>query len=80
MARLRVKEALLRSETNGKKILKKDIAARLWADSSEQARQVNMTNLVNGTTKKISPDWVVVLCEMLGCNANYLFGINDDET
>ena len=75
--RLKVKEAIARSEANGKKVLKKDIAARLWEDSSEQSQQVNMTNLVNGTTKKISPDWVIILCEMLDCTANYLFDINE---
>lgn len=78
MLRLKVKEAIARSEMNGKKVLKKDIAARLWEGSSEQAQQVNMTNLVNGTTKKISPDWVVTLCEMLDCTADYLFGLKDE--
>lgn len=78
MLRLKVKEAIARSEANGKKVLKKEIAARLWDGSNEQARQVNMTNLVNGTTKKISPDWVVTLCEMLNCTADYLFGLKND--
>jgi len=75
---LQLKEAIARSESNGKKVLKKDIAARLWEGSNEQAQQVNMTNLVNGTTKKISPDWVIVLCSMLGCSADYLFGLKDE--
>lgn len=73
--RLKVNEAIARSEANGKKVLKKDIAARLWDGSSDAAQQVNMTNLCNGTTKKISPEWVVVLCEMLDCTAGYLFGL-----
>ena len=30
MLRLKVKEAIARSEANGKKVLKKEIAARLW--------------------------------------------------
>lgn len=78
MLRLKVKEAIARSEANGKKVLKKEIAARLWDGSSEQAQQVNMTNLVNGTTKKIAPDWVVTICEMCNCSADYLFGLKDE--
>ena len=51
--KLRVNEAIARSEANGKKVLKKDIAARLFEGASESAQQVNMTNLCNGTTKRI---------------------------
>lgn len=80
--RLRVNEAIARSEANGKKVLKKDIAARLFEGASESAQQVNMTNLCNGTTKRIVPEWVVILCEMLDCTADYLFGMeggNDEK-
>ena len=73
--RLRVNEAIARSEANGKKVLKKDIAARLFEGASESAQQVNMTNLCNGTAKRIVPEWVVILCEMLDCTADYLFGL-----
>lgn len=75
--KLRVNEAIARSEANGKKVLKKDIAARLFEGASESAQQVNMTNLCNGTTKRIVPEWVVIICEMCGCSANYLFGMED---
>ena len=80
--RLRVNEAIARSEANGKKVLKKDIAAHLFEGASESAQQVNMTNLCNGTTKRIVPEWVVILCEMLDCTADYLFGMeggNDEK-
>lgn len=75
--KLRVNEAIARSEANGKKVLKKDIAARLFEGASESAQQVNMTNLCNGTTKRIVPEWVVIICEMCGCSADYLFGMED---
>lgn len=78
MLRLRVNEAIARSEMNGNKVLKKDIAAKLWEGSSDSAQQVNMTNLCNGTTKKISPEWVVVLCDMLKCSSDFLFGLKDE--
>lgn len=75
--KLRVNEAIARSEANGKKVLKKDIAARLFEGSSESTQQVNMTNLCNGTTKRILPEWVLIICEMCGCSADYLFGLED---
>ena len=75
--KLRVNEAIARSEANGKKVLKKDIAARLFEGASESAQQVNMTNLCNGTTKRIVPEWVVIICEMCGCSADYMFGMED---
>lgn len=75
--KLRVNEAIARSEANGKKVLKKDIATRLFEGASESAQQVNMTNLCNGTTKRIVPEWVVIICEMCGCSADYLFGMED---
>lgn len=72
--RLRVNEAIARSETNGKKVLKKTLPP-VFEGASESAQQVNMTNLCNGTTKRIVPEWVVILCEMLDCTADYLFGM-----
>ena len=75
--KLRVNEAIARSEANGKKVLKKDIAARLFEGASESAQQVNMTNLCNVTTKRVVTEWVVIICEMCGCSADYLFGMED---
>ena len=76
--RLKVNEAIARSEANGKKVMKKDIAARIWSESTPESQQVNMTNLCSGVTKKINPDWVVILCEMLDCSADYLFGLSNE--
>lgn len=73
----KLKEAIARSEANGKKVFKKDIAARLFEGVSESAQQVNMTNLLNGKTQRIKPEWVGIICEMCGCDANFLFGMGD---
>lgn len=70
----KINEAIAQSEANGKKVLKKDIAARLFPGVSKSAQQVNMSNLCNGTTKRIAPEWVNIICEMCGCTPNYLFG------
>lgn len=75
---LRINEAIARCERMGKKVFKKDLAALLWADSSVNAQQVNMTKLVNGTTKKVSVEWIEVLCRELNCTADYLFGLSND--
>lgn len=72
---LRVNEAIARAAMNGKKVYKKDIAAVIFAGASESAQQVNMTNLCNGKTKRIAPEWVKVICEMCNCSADFLFGI-----
>ena len=75
---LRIEEAIARAKANGKKVLKKDIAAKLWPDSVESAQQVNMTKLCNGRTASINPEWVVVVCEMTGCRSDFLFGLTNE--
>ena len=75
--RLRVNEAIARAQTNGKKVLKKDVAAQLWKGRNAIAQQVNMTSLCNGSTKKILPEWVITICEMCDCTPNYLFGYEE---
>lgn len=75
---MRIEEAIARAKQQGKKVLKKDVAARLWPDSTPVAQQVNMTSLCNGTTSRISPEWVNIICEMTGCSADFLFGISNN--
>lgn len=75
--RLRVNEAIARAQTQGVKIYKKDIAEKLWEGRTKAAQQVNMTNLCNGSTGSIRPEWVVIICNMCNCTPNYLFGFED---
>lgn len=75
---MRIEQAIARAKEQGKKVLKKDIAARLWPDSSEAGQQVNMTALCSGKTTKINPDWVTIICEMTGCTADFLFGFSNE--
>lgn len=75
---LRIEEAIARAKANGTKVLKKDIAAKLWPDSVESAQQVNMTKLCNGRTASIKPEWVVAVCKMTGCTADFLFGLTNE--
>lgn len=77
MGTLKVNEAIARSEMNGKKILKKDLAAKIWPNSRPEAQAVNMTNLCTGVTKKINPEWIVVICKETGCTADFLLGMEE---
>lgn len=72
---IRIESALAYAKENGKKVFKKDIAARLWPDSTPQAQQVNMTELVNGTKQRLDPEWIRIICEMTGVSADFLLGI-----
>lgn len=75
---MRIEEAIARAKQQGNKVLKKDIAARLWPDSTAVAQQVNITRLCAGKTPRINVEWVAIICEMTGCTADYLFGLSND--
>ena len=75
---LRIEEALARAKQQGRKVYKKDIAARLWPDASEAARQVAMTRLCSGRTERVTLEWVQIITEMTGCTADFLFGLSND--
>ena len=75
---LRIDVVIARAKEQGKKVMKKDISAKLWPDSTPAAQQVNMTALCCGKTKYINPDWVKVICEMTGCTADFLLGITNE--
>lgn len=75
---IRINEAIARAKRQGNKVLKQDIAARLWPDSTPDVQRVNMTNLCTGCTARIAPEWVEIICEMTGCTADFLFGIKSE--
>ena len=76
--KLRIEMAIVRAKEQGKRVLKKEIAAKLWPDASEQAQQVNMTNLCNGKTIRVEPEWICTIAEMCGCTADYLLGMSNN--
>lgn len=75
---LRIEEAIARAKANGTKVLKKDIAAKLWPDSVESAQQVNMTKLCNGRTASIRPEWIIEICRLTNCTSDFLFGLKNE--
>lgn len=74
----RIEQAMARAKEQGRKVMKKDLAALLWPDASVTAQQVNMTSLCSGKTARISPDWVPIICNICGCSADFLFGLSND--
>ena len=75
---MRIEQAIARAKEQGKKVLKKDIAARLWPDSTPVAQQVNITRLCAGTTPRSNVEWVNIICELTGCTADFLFGLSNE--
>lgn len=75
---MRIEQAIARAKEQGNRVMKKDVAARLWPNSSPAAQQVNMTTLCSGKTTRIAPEWVNIICEMTGCTADFLFGLSND--
>ena len=75
---MRIEQAIARAKEQGNKVLKKDIAARLWPDRTPEAQQVNMTKLLKGKTARIDPDWIGIICEMTGVSSDFLFGLSND--
>lgn len=71
---LKIDEAIDCAKKRGIKIKKKELAAKLWPDSTESAQQVSMTKLCAGRKKLINPDWVVIICRECGVTPNFLFG------
>lgn len=75
---LRIEQAIARAKERGEAIKKKDIAARLWPNTTPVGQQVNMTRLCAGKTPSIREDWVRIICEMCGCSADFLLGLSNE--
>jgi hypothetical protein len=75
--KIKVNEAIAHAQSMGKKILKKDLAAKIWSNSNQQAQAVNMTNLCSGVTKKVNPEWLVIISLETGCSIDFLLGLKE---
>lgn len=78
MAKLKLNEAIARAESRGKKIFKKELAAKIWPSSRPESQVVNMTNLCSGVTKKVNPEWIITICKETECSADFLLGLKDE--
>lgn len=70
-----IEQAIAQAKDNGREVTKKAIALRLWPETNEICAVINMSKLCTGKVKRIAPEWVPIICEMCGCDANFLFGI-----
>jgi hypothetical protein len=75
MAQLKINEAIAYAAIHGKRVTKKELAAKLWAGSSEKAQAVNMSNLCSGKTTKVDVNWIEIIAGECKCTADYLLGI-----
>lgn len=71
---LRVNEAIAFAKLNGKTVLKKDLAARMFPGIAKGCQQVKFTNIIRGKTKRFAPEWVDIICDETGVTPNFLFG------
>ena len=58
----KLNEALNYAAANGRKIEKQELAKMLWPDAKPGSQSVNMSNLVNGITLRIQPEWIGTIC------------------
>lgn len=72
---IRINDALAFAMAKGTRIQKNELAAKIWPASSPEAQKVNMSNLISGKSNKINPEWVSIICEETGVDANFLFGM-----
>lgn len=73
--KLNLKKALALSIVKGKEISKEEIGKVLWPECTPGSRQVNTSRLFTGKINKLTPEQVNNLCDLLGCDANMLYGI-----
>lgn len=76
--KLKINEAIAYANARGNLIRKKDLAKRIFPDATESSMIQNMSNLCAGRTKRIAPEWIVTICKMCDCSANFLFGMSDE--
>lgn len=75
MAALRINEAIAFAAVHGKKITKKELAAKIWPESSSKAQAVNFSNLCSGKTTKVDVNWIEIIAHECKCTADYLLGL-----
>jgi len=72
----KLKDAIQIALLNGKSNVKNDIAKKLWKSASMEVQVQNMSRLITGKKPFIKPEWISIICEETGVDANFLFNIN----
>lgn len=76
---LRIEEAMGYHEANKNKselsLQKKDLGKLLFKEAKPKTQVVNISNLINGKTSRVAPNWIKLICKATGVDANFLLGI-----
>jgi hypothetical protein len=72
--KIRLNEAIAYAKMNGKEVVKKQLAAKLFPDSTPESQQVNLSYLASGRTKRVTPELIDIICDECGVTPNFLFG------
>lgn len=78
----RLREAIARAEMHGLRVKRTELGKYIFPECSEQCAINKVGALMNGKVAGIKPVVVQRVCSFLGCDANFLFGIDkmqDDE-
>ena len=74
--KIRLNEAIAYAKMNGKEVVKKQLAAKLFPDSTPESQQVNLSYLASGRTKRVTPELIDIICDECGETLELTF---DDE-
>lgn len=73
-----VEKALTRARSK-RKVLKRDLALKLFPQNeAESTRQVKLTRILNGEVSRLTAEQINIICDFLGCSADFLVGRTDD--
>jgi hypothetical protein len=73
---MKIKEALDRvNKTRSPELKFIDLGRALWPTSKTTTQRININSLAHGKTKSIPIEMVSKICDLLECDANYLFNI-----
>ncbi len=72
--KLKLNESVALANAKGIKILKKDLAAKLFIGSDPHSQRVLFSRLASGRTKRISVEHIETICDICQVTPNFLFG------
>jgi hypothetical protein len=72
---MKIDEAIAHALLQGKKVTKRELKNAFWPESTSRSQDSNMLNLCKGVTRKIDPEWIQIMVDKCGVDANFLFGI-----
>ena len=70
----RIIEALALFTARTGQSCERELASKLWPQSTENTQIVNMRNLKSGKTKNLDFDSIVIICDLCKCDPNFLIG------